>query len=169
MKEVANRCRAFHWRSLFRASGPRSNRKAVNQPIWWPSLPGSYPKLKEEYVFVSPSLTHLARRTYQRRPFTTTPLTRFRHGGVADLIRIAEKISRKLKRSLLFFGLSLVKRKAFWDRAIFTHIHGEARIDDRQHQYRYVFFLVPLKVLTDLRAAESDLGDPARDVAKSLG
>jgi Zn-dependent M28 family amino/carboxypeptidase len=146
------------------------NRKDVESDNVIARLPGSDPKLKNEYVVLSAHLDHLGigepingDRIYNGAMDNAS--------GSAVLLDLAASLrkSKKLKRSLLFVFVT-GEEKGLLGSRYFT-AHPTVRPGSMIANINIDMFLpiVPLKVLTVYGLAESDLGDSAREVAQSLG
>jgi Zn-dependent M28 family amino/carboxypeptidase len=134
-------------------------------------LPGSDPKLRNEYVVLSAHIDHIGigepingDRIYNGAMDNAS--------GSAVLLDVAESLKRspeKCKRSLLFLFVTGEEKGLLGSRYFTSHptVKPDAMIAD----INIDMFLpiVPLKVLTVYGLAESDLGDRASDVAQSIG
>ncbi|MBZ5508747.1 MAG: M28 family peptidase [Acidobacteriia bacterium] len=147
------------------------NNKTLESANLVAQLPGSDPKLKNEYVVLSAHLDHLG---------TGEPINgdRIYNGAMdnasgsavlLDLIGSLKKSPGKFKRSLLFVFVT-GEEKGLLGSRYFT-AHPTVKPGSMIANINIDMFLpiVPLKVLTVYGLAESDLGDLARDVAQSLG
>lgn len=135
------------------------------------ALPGSDPKLKNEYVVLSAHIDHLG---------IGEPINgdRIYNGamdngsGSALLLDVAASLRKspeQLKRSLLFVFVT-GEEKGLLGSKYFT-AHPTVKADSMVADINVDMFLpiVPLKVLTILGINESDLGEEAAQVAQSLG
>jgi len=147
------------------------NKKTLESANLVAQLPGSDPKLKNEYVVLSAHLDHLG---------TGEPINgdRIYNGAMdnasgsavlLDLIGSLNKSSKKLKRSLLFVFVTGEEKGLLGSRYFTTH--PTVRPGSMIANINIDMFLpiVPLKVLTVYGLAESDMGDLAREVAQSQG
>ena len=134
-------------------------------------LPGSDPKLKNEYVVLSAHIDHLGvgepingDRIYNGAMDNSS--------GCAVLLDVAASLKKspvKLRRSLLFLFVT-GEEKGLLGSKFFTAnptVNPKSMVAD----INIDMFLpiVPLKVLTVYGLAESDLGETVRGVAQSLG
>ena len=134
-------------------------------------LPGSDPKLKNEYVVLSAHVDHIGigepidgDRIYNGAMDNAS--------GVAVLLDVAASLKKspeKLKRSLLFVFVTAEEKGLLGSK----YFAAKPTVDPKSMvaDINIDMFLpiVPLKVLTVYGLAESDLGDMAREVAKSRG
>ena len=134
-------------------------------------LPGSDPQLKNEYVVLSAHIDHVGigepvngDRIYNGAMDNA--------GGVAVLLDVAASLRRHpegLKRSLLFVFVTGEEKGLLGSKYFAAHPTVDPKslvADINVDMFRP---LVPLKLLTVLGLAESDLGDVARQVAESDG
>jgi Zn-dependent M28 family amino/carboxypeptidase len=147
------------------------NKKALESANLVAQLPGSDPKLKNEYVVLSAHLDHLG---------TGEPINgdRIYNGAMdnasgsavlLDLIGSLKRSPRKLKRSLLFVFVTGEEKGLLGSRYFTTHPTVKPGSMIANINIDMFLPIIPLKVLTVYGLAESDLGDLARDVAQSLG
>jgi Zn-dependent M28 family amino/carboxypeptidase len=134
-------------------------------------LPGSDPKLKDEYVVLSAHIDHIGigepingDRIYNGAMDNAS--------GSAVLLDVAASLKNspeQHKRSLLFLFVT-AEEKGLLGSRYFTD-HPTVKPDSMAANINIDMFLpiVPLKVLTVYGLAESDLGDRVRDVAQSVG
>jgi len=134
-------------------------------------ISGSDPALKNEYVVLSAHIDHLGvgepingDRIYNGAMDNAS--------GSAVLLDVAASLKKspeKLKRSILFVFVCAEEKGLLGSRYFTTH--PTVKPDSMVGNINIDMFLpiVPLKVLTVLGLAESDLGDDARKVAESLG
>ncbi len=134
-------------------------------------LPGSDPKLKDEYVVVSAHLDHVG----IGEPINGDKIyngAMDNASGSAMLLDVAAAIQSskvKPKRSLLFLFVTAEEKGLLGSRYYAAHptVPKSSIIADLNTD---MFLpIIPLKVLTVQGLAESDLGDDAREVAKQLG
>lgn len=147
------------------------NKKKVESANVVAKLPGSDPKLQNEYVVLSAHIDHIGigepingDRIYNGAMDNAS--------GSAVLLDVAaslRKSAEKPRRSILFLFLT-GEEKGLLGSRYFTE-HPTVRPDSMVADINIDMFLpiVPLKVLTVYGLAESDLGDMARQVAQSLG
>lgn len=147
------------------------NKKKVESANIIAKLPGSDPKLQNEYVVLSAHIDHLGigepingDRIYNGAMDNAA--------GSAVLLDVAaslRKPAEKPRRSILFLFVT-GEEKGLLGSRYFTE-HSTVRPESIVADINVDMFLpiVPLKVLTILGLAESDLGDMAREVASSLG
>ncbi|MGH9504488.1 MAG: M28 family metallopeptidase [Terriglobales bacterium] len=144
-------------------------KKAVESANLVARLPGNDPQLKNEYVVLSAHIDHVGigepvngDRIYNGAMDNAS--------GVAVLLDVAASLKRhpeNLKRSLLFVFVTGEEKGLLGSKYFAAHptvgpksMAADINID----MFRP---LVPLKLLTVLGMAESDLGDEARQVAES--
>jgi Zn-dependent M28 family amino/carboxypeptidase len=134
-------------------------------------LPGSDPKLKNEYVVLSAHIDHIGigepingDRIYNGAMDNAS--------GSAVLLDVAASLKKspeKLKRSLLFLFVTGEEKGLLGSRYFTSHptVKPDAMVAD----INIDMFLpiVPLKVLTVYGLAESDLGDYASEAAQGAG
>jgi Zn-dependent M28 family amino/carboxypeptidase len=134
-------------------------------------LPGTDPKLKDEYVVLSAHMDHLG---------IGEPINgdRIYNGamdngsGSALVVDIANSLHRsqtKLKRSVLFVWVTAEEKGLLGSRYFATHptVPRNAMVADINTDMFLPIF--PLKVLTVYGLDESDLGDTVRQVAERQG
>jgi Zn-dependent M28 family amino/carboxypeptidase len=147
------------------------NKKTLESANLVAQLPGSDPKLKNEYVVLSAHLDHLG---------TGEPINgdRIYNGAMdnasgsavlLDLIGSLNKSSKKLKRSLLFVFVTGEEKGLLGSRYFTTHPTVKPGSMIANINIDMFLPIVPLKVLTVYGLAESDMGDLAREVAQSQG
>jgi Zn-dependent M28 family amino/carboxypeptidase len=147
------------------------NKKTLESANLVAQLPGSDPKLKNEYVVLSAHLDHLG---------TGEPINgdRIYNGAMdnasgsavlLDLIGSLKTSPKKLKRSLLFVFVTGEEKGLLGSRYFTTHPTVKPGSMIANINIDMFLPIVPLKVLTVYGLAESDLGDLAREVAQSLG
>lgn len=146
------------------------NKKDLESDNIVAQLPGSDPKLKNEYVVLSAHLDHLGigepingDRIYNGAMDNAS--------GSAVLLDVAASLrkSKRPKRSLLFVFVT-AEEKGLLGSRYFT-AHPTVKPGSMIVNINIDMFLpiVPLKVLTVYGLAESDLGDAVREVAQQLG
>jgi Zn-dependent M28 family amino/carboxypeptidase len=147
------------------------NKKNVESANLVARLPGSDPKLKDEYVVLSAHLDHIGigepihgDRIYNGAMDNAS--------GAAVLLDVAAALgkSRKKPRRSLLFVFVTGEEKGLLGSRYFT-AHPTVRPGSMIANINIDMFLpiVPLKVLTVYGLAESDAGDAARAAAQSLG
>jgi Zn-dependent M28 family amino/carboxypeptidase len=149
----------------------RLDKKAVESANLVAALPGNDPQLKNEYVVLSAHIDHIGigepingDRIYNGAMDNAS--------GVAVLLDVAASLKQhpeKLKRSLLFVFVTGEEKGLLGSKYFAAHptVDPKSMIADiNVDMFRP---LVPLKLLTVLGLAESDLGDVARQVAESNG
>jgi len=134
-------------------------------------LPGSDPRLKNEYVVLSAHLDHLGigEPINGDRIYNGAMDNAAGSAVLLDMLASLKKQSKKLKRSLLFVFVT-GEEKGLLGSRYFT-AHPTVKPGSMIANINIDMFLpiVPLKVLTVYGLAESDMGDAAREVAQSLG
>jgi Zn-dependent M28 family amino/carboxypeptidase len=147
------------------------NKKTVDSANLVAELPGSDPKLKNEYVVLSAHLDHLGigEPINGDRIYNGAMDNASGSAVLLDLIASLKKSPKKLKRSLLFVFVT-GEEKGLLGSRYFT-AHPTVKPGSMIANINIDMFLpiVPLKVLTVYGLAESDMGDLAREVAQSLG
>ena len=135
-------------------------------------LPGSDPKLKNEYVVYSAHLDHLG----AGQPLPSNPADRIYNGaidnasGVASMIEVAKSLrGKKLKRSVIFAAVTgeeggLLGSKFFANKPTIPANQIVANINTDMYMP-----IIPLKGITVLGLDESDLGKEFEDVAGRFG
>jgi Zn-dependent M28 family amino/carboxypeptidase len=134
-------------------------------------LPGSDPQLKSEYVVLSAHIDHVGigepvngDRIYNGAMDNAS--------GVAVLLDVAaflKKHPENLKRSLLFAFVTGEEKGLLGSKYFAAHPTVDPKSMVANINIDMFRPLVPLKMLTVLGMAESDLGDAARQVAESVG
>lgn len=147
------------------------NKKKVESSNVIAKLPGSDPRLQNEFVVLSAHVDHIGigepingDRIYNGAMDNAS--------GSAVLLDVAaslRKAAEKPRRSILFLFLT-GEEKGLLGSRYFTE-HPTVRPESIVADINIDMFLpiVPLKVLTVYGLAESDLGDMAREVASSVG
>jgi Zn-dependent M28 family amino/carboxypeptidase len=149
----------------------RVKKKAVESANLVASLPGNDPRLKNEYVVLSAHIDHVGigepvngDRIYNGAMDNAS--------GVAVLLDVAASLKRhpeNLKRSLLFVFVTGEEKGLLGSKYFAAHPTVDPKSMVADINIDMFRPLVPLKMLTVLGMAESDLGDVARQVAESLG
>ncbi|HEV8131381.1 MAG TPA: M28 family metallopeptidase [Acidobacteriota bacterium] len=149
----------------------RFEHSEVESPNVVAVLPGTDPKLKNEYVVLSAHLDHVGvGQTIKGDKIYNGAMDNA--SGVASLLDIAETIhesKKSFRRSLLFLALTgeekgLLGSKYF---TAYPTVKREALVADLNIDMFLPIF--PLHILTVLGLDESDLGQQARAAAKSFG
>jgi Zn-dependent M28 family amino/carboxypeptidase len=134
-------------------------------------LPGSDPRLKNEYVVLSAHLDHLGigEPINGDRIYNGAMDNAAGSAVLLDMVASLKKQSKKLKRSLLFVFVTGEEKGLLGSR--YFNAHPTVKPGSMIANINIDMFLpiVPLKVLTVYGLAESDMGDTAREVAQSLG
>jgi Zn-dependent M28 family amino/carboxypeptidase len=147
------------------------NKKDIESDNLVAQLPGSDPKLKNEYVVLSAHLDHLGigEPINGDRIYNGAMDNASGSAVLLDILASLKKSSPKPKRSLLFVFVT-GEEKGLLGSRYFT-AHPTVKPGSMIANINIDMFLpiVPLKVLTVYGLAESDLGDSARAVAQSLG
>jgi Zn-dependent M28 family amino/carboxypeptidase len=135
------------------------------------SLPGSDPQLKNEYVVLSAHIDHVGigepvngDRIYNGAMDNAS--------GVAVLLDVAASLKKhpeNLKRSLLFVFVTGEEKGLLGSKYFAAHPTVDAKSMVADINIDMFRPLVPLKLITVLGLAESDLGDAARQVAEAEG
>jgi Zn-dependent M28 family amino/carboxypeptidase len=149
----------------------RVKKKIVMSANLVAKLPGSDPQLKNEYVVLSAHIDHVGigapvngDRIYNGAMDNAA--------GVAVLLDVAASLKKhpeNLKRSLLFVFVTGEEKGLLGSKYFAVHPTVDAKsmiADINIDMFRPI---VPLKLLTVLGLAESDLGDAARQVAEASG
>jgi Zn-dependent M28 family amino/carboxypeptidase len=147
------------------------NKKTLESSNLVAQLPGSDPKLKNEYVVLSAHLDHLGtgEPINGKRIYNGAMDNASGSAVLLDLIGSLKKSPRKLKRSLLFVFVTGEEKGLLGSRYFTTHPTVKPGSMIANINIDMFLPIVPLKVLTVYGLAESDLGDLAREVAQSLG
>jgi len=143
----------------------------VESPNVVAKLPGSDPKLKDEFVVLSAHLDHLG----VGRPINGDDIyngAMDNASGVASLLDIAERLHQagtKLRRSLLFVIVTGEEKGLLGSKYFATHptVKREQMVADLNVDMFLPLF--PLRILTVYGLDESDLGKQARAVAEPMG
>lgn len=147
------------------------NKKELESANLVAQLPGSDPKLKDEYVVLSAHLDHLGvgEPINGDRIYNGAMDNASGSAVLLDLIRSQKQSGKKLKRSLLFVFVT-GEEKGLLGSRYFT-AHPTVKPGSMIANINIDMFLpiVPLKVLTVYGLGESDLGDMARETALQLG
>ena len=147
------------------------NKKVVDSANLVAELPGSDPKLKNEYVVLSAHLDHLGigEPINGDRIYNGAMDNASGSAVLLDLIASLKKSPTKLKRSLLFVFVTGEEKGLLGSRYFTTHPTVKPGSMIANINIDMFLPIVPLKVLTVYGLAESNMGDMARDVAQSLG
>jgi Zn-dependent M28 family amino/carboxypeptidase len=146
-------------------------RTEVESPNLAAILPGSDPKLKDEYVVLSAHLDHVG----VGRPINGDSIYNGAMddaSGVATLLDIAERLhaaKTKLRRSVLFVVVTGEEKGLLGSKYFATHptVKPEQMVADLNVDMFLPLF--PLRILTVYGLAESDLGREVRAVAEPMG
>ena len=134
-------------------------------------LPGSDPKLKNEYVVLSAHIDHIGigEPIKGDRIYNGAMDNAAGDAVLLDIAAALNKSKERPKRSLLFLFLT-GEEKGLLGSRYFTS-HPTVKPGSMVANINIDMFLpiVPLNILTVYGLAESDLGDEARDVAQSFG
>ena len=134
-------------------------------------LPGSDPRLKNEYVVLSAHIDHIG----IGEPINGDKLyngAMDNASGSAALLDIAASLKRApvpLKRSLLFVFVTGEEKGLLGSRYFTAHPTVDARAMIANINLDMFLPIVPLKVVTVLGLAESDLGEAVTRAAESVG
>jgi Zn-dependent M28 family amino/carboxypeptidase len=144
-------------------------KKAVESANLVAMLPGNDPQMKEEYVVLSAHIDHVGigepidgDRIYNGAMDNAA--------GVAVLLDVAASLKQhpeNLKRSLLFVFVTGEEKGLLGSKYFAAHPTVDAKSVVADINIDMFRPLVPLKRLTVLGLAESDLGDAARQVAEA--
>jgi len=147
------------------------NKKAVESANLIAELPGSDPKLKNEYVVLSAHLDHLGvgEPINGDRIYNGAMDNAAGSAVLLDLIEALKKSPNKPKRSLLFVFVTGEEKGLLGSRYFTSHPTVKPGSMIANINIDMFLPIVPLKILTVYGLAESDLGDTARDVAQSMG
>jgi Zn-dependent M28 family amino/carboxypeptidase len=149
----------------------QAHRTEVESPNVIAILPGSDPKLKDEYVVLSAHLDHLG----VGRPINGDPIYNGAMddaSGVATLLDIAEQLHEAkpaLRRSLIFVTVAAEEKGLLGSKYFATHptVKPEQIVADLNVDMFLPLF--PFHILTVYGLDESDLGKQVRAVAEPLG
>ena len=146
-------------------------KKTVESANLVAKLPGNDPQLKSEYVVLSAHIDHVGigepvngDRIYNGAMDNAS--------GTAVLLDVAaflKKHPENLKRSLLFVFVTGEEKGLLGSKYFAAHPTVDPKSMVADINIDMFLPLVPLKMLTVLGLAESDLGDLAREVAESNG
>jgi Zn-dependent M28 family amino/carboxypeptidase len=147
------------------------NKKPVESSNLVAELPGSDPKLKNQYVVLSAHLDHLGmgEPINGDRIYNGAMDNASGSAVLLDLIASLKKSPKKLKRSLLFVFVTGEEKGLLGSRYFTTHPTVKPGSMIANINIDMFLPIVPLKVLTVYGLAESDMGDMVREVAQSLG
>lgn len=149
----------------------RVRRTEVESPNVVAILPGSDPKLKEEYVVLSAHLDHLG----VGRPINGDSIYNGAMddaSGVATLLDIAEQLHEaksKLRRSVLFVAVTAEEKGLLGSKYFATHPTVKAQQIVADLNLDMFLPLYPFHILTVYGLDESDLGKQVRAVAEPMG
>jgi Zn-dependent M28 family amino/carboxypeptidase len=149
----------------------RLKKKAVESANLVAKLPGNDPQLKNEYVVLSAHVDHVGigepvngDRIYNGAMDNAS--------GVAVLLDVASSLKKhpeNLKRSILFVFVTGEEKGLLGSKYFAAHPTVDPKSMVADINIDMFRPLVPLKMLTVLGMAESDLGDAARQVAEAQG
>jgi Zn-dependent M28 family amino/carboxypeptidase len=147
------------------------NKKTVDSANLVAELPGSDPKLKNEYVVLSAHLDHLGvgEPINGDRIYNGAMDNASGSAVLLDLIASLKKSPTKLKRSLLFLFVTGEEKGLLGSRYFTTHPTVKPGSMIANINIDMFLPIVPLKVLTVYGLAESDMGDMVREIAQPLG
>jgi Zn-dependent M28 family amino/carboxypeptidase len=147
------------------------NKKELESANLVAQLPGSDPKLKNEYVVLSAHLDHLGvgEPINGDRIYNGAMDNASGSAVLLDLIGAQKKSARRLKRSLLFVFVTGEEKGLLGSRYFTSHPTVKPGSMIANINIDMFLPIVPLKVLTVYGLGESDLGDMAREVAQQLG
>ena len=147
------------------------NKRTVESANLVAELPGSDPKLKNEYVVLSAHLDHLGigEPINGDRIYNGAMDNASGSAVLLDIIASLKKSQKKLKRSLLFVFVTGEEKGLLGSRYFTSHPTVKPGSMIANINIDMFLPIVPLKILTVYGLAESDLGDTAREVAQSLG
>src|SRR4029077_17263834 len=133
-------------------------------------LPGSDPKLKNEYVVLSAHLDHLGtgEPINGKRIYNGAMDNASGSAVLLDLIGSLKKSPKKLKRSLLFVFVTGEEKGLLGSRYFTTHPTVKPGSMIANINTDMFLPIVPLKVLTVYGLAESDLGDRVAQAGEEL-
>jgi Zn-dependent M28 family amino/carboxypeptidase len=149
----------------------RAERSEVESPNVIGILPGSDPKLKDEYVVFSAHLDHVG----VGRPIDGDKIYNGAMddaSGVASLLDIAEMLhesNQRFRRSLLFVAVTGEEKGLLGSRYFAGHPTVNAKSMVADLNIDMFLPLYPLHVMTVYGLQESDLGQLVRAVAEPLG
>jgi Zn-dependent M28 family amino/carboxypeptidase len=147
------------------------NRRTLESANLVAELPGSDPKLKNEYVVLSAHLDHLGigEPIKGDRIYNGAMDNASGSAVLLDIIASLRKSHQKLKRSLLFVFVTGEEKGLLGSRYFTSHPTVKPGSMIANINIDMFLPIVPLKILTVYGLAESDLGDMAGEVAESLG
>lgn len=149
----------------------RVERSEVESPNVVALLPGSDPKLKDEYVVLSAHLDHVG----IGRPINGDNIyngAMDNASGVATLLDIAASIrdsGRTFRRSLLFIVLTGEEKGLLGSKYFAAHPTVDPKSIVANLNVDMFLPLFPLRILTVFGLDESDLGARVREVVEPLG
>ena len=141
------------------------NKKTVESANLVAELPGSDPKLKNEYVVLSAHLDHLGigEPINGDRIYNGAMDNASGSAVLLDLIASLKKSPKKLKRSVLFVFVTGEEKGLLGSRYFTTHPTVKPGSMIANINIDMFLPILPLKVLTVYGLAESDMGDMARE------
>jgi Zn-dependent M28 family amino/carboxypeptidase len=147
------------------------NKKTVESANLVAELPGSDPKLKDQYVVLSAHLDHLGvgEPINGDRIYNGAMDNASGSAVLLDLIASLKKSPKKLKRSLLFVFVTGEEKGLLGSRYFTTHPTVKPGSMVADINIDMFLPIVPLKILTVYGLAESDMGDMVREIAQSQG
>ncbi len=133
-------------------------------------LPGTDPKLKDEYIVLSAHLDHIG----VGRPINGDAIyngAMDNAAGTASVLELARELGPKknLRRSLLFLAVTGEEKGLLGSRYFATHPTVKPASIVANLNLDMFLPLFPLKILTAYGLEESDLGEQLRAVAAPLG
>ena len=145
--------------------------KAVESANLVAALPGSDPQLKNEYVVLSAHIDHvgIGEPIDGDRIYNGAMDNAAGTGVLLDVATFLKKHPENLKRSLLFVFVTGEEKGLLGSKYFAAHPTVESKSMVADINIDMFLPLVPLKMLTVLGLAESDLGDAARQVAEAAG
>jgi hypothetical protein len=147
------------------------NKKDLESANLIARLPGSDPKLKDEYVVLSAHLDHIGigEPINGDRIYNGAMDNASGSAVLLDLAGALRKSQQKPKRSLLFVFVTGEEKGLLGSRYFTTHPTVKPGSMIANINIDMFLPIVPLKVLTVYGLDESDAGTAAREVAQSLG
>ena len=147
------------------------NKKTVESANLVAELPGSDPKLKDQFVVLSADLDHLGvgEPINGDRIYNGAMDNASGSAVLLDLIASLKKSPKKLKRSLLFVFVTGEEKGLLGSRYFTTHPTVKPGSMVADINIDMFLPIVPLKILTVYGLAESDMGDMVREIAQSQG
>jgi Zn-dependent M28 family amino/carboxypeptidase len=149
----------------------RMAKKRIESSNLVAKLPGNDPALKDEYVVLSAHIDHIGigEPINGDRIYNGAMDNGSGSSVLLDVAASLKKSPEKLRRSLLFVFVT-AEEKGLLGSKYFT-AHPTVKPESMVANINIDMFLpiVPLKILRVLGLTDSDLGDMARDVARSVG